>query len=363
MQHIILTINPGSTSTKVALFNRNETLLAEKTIRHTKEELSVFKSVGEQKGYRLQLIYAFMEESGYQVREMEAVVGRGGLLKPMPGGTYLVDEEMLDDLRNERFNTHASNLGAVLADELGKRAGVPAYIVDPVVVDEMQELAKISGLKGIQRRSVSHVLNQKAVARDVLALENKDYADSQVIVAHMGGGISVGAHAKGKLVDVVNGLDGEGPYSPERTGALPLYPFAQKMIEDGLTIDQVKQLIAGSGGIQSYLGESDLRRVLERIDAGDVEAKLYLDGMCYQVGKAIGEMATVLKGQAEHVILTGGVAYSSYIVEQIKEAVEWIAPVSVVPGEKEMEALCAGVVRVLTGKEKAKSYGKRPLEW
>lgn len=355
MKQVILVINPGSTSTKVALFNQ-ETLLVDETIRHTAEELAQFDKIVDQKEFRRQHIMHFLEENNYSIKDLIAVVGRGGLLKPIPGGTYLVNEAMLDDLIQERYNTHASNLGAILAYDVAQLAGVKAYIVDPVVVEEMTSIAKLSGLKGMNRRSVSHALNQKAVARMCLQKENKEYIKSNVIVAHLGGGISVGAHRQGRMIDVVNGLDGEGPYSPERTGALPLHDFAKKIIDESLKLKEVKKILAGRGGIYSYLNEIDLRQVLLRIEDGDQEAKLYLDGMCYQVAKAIGEMATVLKGQVELIILTGGGTYSDYIVTQIKEAVEWIAPVETVPGEMEMEALNAGVLRVLEGVEEVKSY-------
>lgn len=355
MKHKILVINPGSTSTKVALFNRND-LLAEDTIRHTHDELSQFTRISDQNRFRRQVIEEFLDKHDCSLTELTAVVGRGGLLKPIPGGTYLVNDRMLSDLTHERYNTHASNLGAILAHNLAELAGVQAYIVDPVVVDEMQPIAKLSGLIGIERRSVSHALNQKAVARTCLENEGKKYKESNVIVAHLGGGISIGAHSKGQMIDVVNGLDGEGPYTPERTGSLPLYPFAKKIIEERLNLEEVKKILAGKGGIQSYLNEIDLRKVVERIEIGEEEARLYLDGMCYQIGKSIGEMAVVLKGQIDSIILTGGGAHSEYITTRIKEAVEWMGKVVVRPGEMEMQALSAGVVRVLDGIEEARTY-------
>lgn len=360
MKQVILVINPGSTSTKVALFNQ-ETLLVDQTIRHKAEELSQFARIMDQKAFRRQLIMNVLEENNYTIEDLRAVVGRGGLLKPIPGGTYIVDEAMLDDLIHERYNTHASNLGAIIAHDIAELAGVKAFIVDPVVVEEMAPIAKLSGLKGINRRSVSHALNQKAVARKSLEKDNKAYEESNVIVAHLGGGISIGAHSQGRMIDVINGLDGEGPYSPERTGALPLFDFAKKIIEEKLQLEEVKKLLAGKGGIYSYINEIDLRQVLARIDKGDQEAKFYLDVMCYQIGKAIGEMATVLKGQVELIILTGGGAYSDYIVKEIKKAVEWIAPVETVPGEMEMEALNAGALRVLDGKEEARNYNETTI--
>ncbi|MCD8506016.1 MAG: butyrate kinase [Alkalibacterium thalassium] len=240
MKEYILAINPGSTSTKVSLFNEKEEV-ATRTIRHSTEEIGQFDGVMKQKAFRMDLILSFLLEEGFTVETLRAVVGRGGLLKPIPGGTYLVEKDMLKDLEEEKYNTHASNLGAVLAYEIAELAGVEAYIVDPVVVDELNDVARISGLKGIDRRSVVHALNQKAVARKVLREKGKTYEASRVIVAHMGGGSSIAAHDQGQMIDVVNGLDGEGPFTPERTGGLPLYDFAKMILEENLNLDDVKK--------------------------------------------------------------------------------------------------------------------------
>lgn len=357
MKKLILVINPGSTSMKVSLYDAERSVATE-TIRHTTEELSQFKGIIDQKDFRKNLVLKFIKEAGYTPQDLQAVVGRGGLLKPIPGGTYAVDDAMLDDLKKERYNSHASNLGAILANEIAEIAEVNAYIVDPVVVDEMQDIARISGLKGIERRSVAHALNQKAVARKLLHQRNKAYEESNVIVAHLGGGSSVGAHHKGKMIDVVNGLDGEGPFTPERTGGLPLYDFAKMILEKDLSIDEIKKLLAGNGGIKSYLNEIDLRNVIERIGNGDQEAALYLEAMTYQTAKAIGEMATVLKGEVDMIILTGGASYGEFIVKDITERVSWIAPVDVMPGEMEMDALHEGVMRVINNEEEAKNYSE-----
>lgn len=350
----ILVINPGSTSTKLAAFANHE-LLAEETIRHTSAEIDQFSGVIDQTTFRKELIVRFIDHHDL-LGKLVAIVGRGGLLKPIPGGTYQVDEEMLVDLKAETYGTHASNLGGILAYELGEEYQIPAFIVDPVVVDEMLPLARISGLAGINRRSVSHVLNQKAVARKILADKSRKYEESSVIVAHLGGGISVGAHQNGKLIDVVNGLDGEGPYSPERSGTLPLVDFAQLMIEKELDLAQVKSLIAGNSGMKSYLNETDLRVITERLEAGGEKEQYYVDGMCYQIAKAIAEMAAVLEGNVDYIALTGGATYSAYIVNKIKQYVKWIAPIETYPGEMEMEALYEGGLRVLTGEEKGLSY-------
>ena len=323
----VLVINPGSTSTKLALF-ANHDCLAEETLRHSVQELAPFENVVSQTPFRKQMIAEFLET--HNITQLAAVVGRGGLLKPIPGGTYLVDQQMLEDLRTERFNTHASNLGAILANEFAEKYHVPAFIVDPVVVDELQPLARISGLKGIHRRSVGHALNQKAVARKIAEDLGKTYEQSNFIVVHLGGGISLGAHQKG--------------------------------LEQELTISQVKKLIAGNSGLKSYLGETDLRHIQAQIAAGDQTANYYLKGMCYQIAKSIGEMAVVLEGAIDAIILTGGAAYSQTVVQEISQKITWIAPIKVYPGEMEMAALYEGVNRVLTGEEQALNYSEAKIE-
>lgn len=354
-ENLVLVINPGSTSTKVAVFG-NHQLVAEMKLNHSISDLSQYKKVPDQKMLRKSAIMSFLEEEHISCEHIIAVVGRGGLLKPIPGGTYEVSADMINDLTEEKYNTHASNLGAVLAKEFADQFHVKAYIVDPVVVDELEPLARISGLKGIDRRSVSHVLNQKAVAREVLKELGKTYATGCAVVAHIGGGVSIGAHKFGKIIDVNNGLDGEGPFSPERTGGLPLIEFAEKIIRENMNLDDVKKLIAGQGGLKSYLNEIDLRILEQQAEAGNEEVKYYLDGMCYQIKKQIGEMAVVLNGELDAIILTGGVAYSDYITGQLKRDLAWIAPVILKPGEMEMKALYDGVMRVLEHEEEAKVY-------
>ncbi|GGB08893.1 butyrate kinase [Macrococcus hajekii] len=351
-RNLVLVINPGSTSGKVALFGNGE-LISEKVIRYTAEEIGAFKSINDQQAFRKIKIDEYLNENDVKKGDIIAVVGRGGLSKPISGGTYLVNKDMLEDLASGEYGSHASNLGASLAQAFADEYGVSAYTVDPVVVDEMHEIARISGLKGIERRSVFHALNSKAAARAILAEQYEKY---NVIVAHMGGGISVSAHQYGKVIDVVNGIDGEGAYSPERTGGLPLITFAKKIIEESLSLEQIKKILAGEGGIKSYTGEIDMRIVEEKALAGDMDTKNYLDGMCYQVAKCIGEMAIVLQGNVDVIILTGGISYSAYVVEYLKSYVNWIAHVEVVPGEKEMEALYDGVMRVLNKQEEAQIY-------
>ncbi|WP_265459282.1 butyrate kinase [Enterococcus sp. HY326] len=352
----ILVINPGSTSTKVAIYGENQ-LIAETTMRHSVSELAQYPQVMDQIAFRYQLILEFVKDQ-HMLDQLKAVVGRGGLLKPIPGGTYRVDEAMLTDLREEKYNTHASNLGAILANEFTKTLGIPAFIVDPVVVDELQPLARISGLKGIERRSVAHALNQKAVARKLVKKLGKTYEESSLIVAHLGGGISIGAHQQGKMVEVVNGLDGEGPYTPERSGGLPLVEFAEFILSKQLNLAEVKKLIAGEAGLKSYLGETDLREIQKRIDSGDQDAKFFLDGLCYQVGKSISELAAVFKGQVDAIILTGGLIHSEYVGNAITEYVDWLAPVLKFPGEMEMQALYEGANRVLAGEETPLDYSQ-----
>lgn len=350
----VLVINPGSTTTKVAIY-ADDALLAEETIDHSVDELAKFSGIIPQKEFRKKAIEGFILTSGYHGK-FDAIVGRGGLLKPIPGGTFEVDEAMLRDLTEERYNTHASNLGAILANEFAEDYQVQAYIVDPVVVDELQPVARISGLKGIERRSVGHVLNQKATARFVLNQNQKDYQNSNVIVAHLGGGISIGAHRQGKIIDMVNGLDGEGPYTPERTGGLPLVDFAEKIVTEQLKMPQIKKILAGQGGLNSYLHEIDLRKIETEMLSGDQEAAYYWEGMCYQIQKTIGEMAAVLEGRIDFIILTGGMAHSERLTKRIASHVSWIAPVEIVPGAMEMQALFEGVKRVLTGEEAAQRY-------
>lgn len=357
MKNLILAINPGSTSTKLSLFDiENDQELVTDTIRHTVEEIGQYERIIDQKDFRTKLILDFMKDHNINLDSLLAIVGRGGLLKPIPGGTYAVTDAMLEDLKAEKYSSHASNLGAVIANEIANEIGINAYIVDPVVVDEMEDIARISGLKGIERRSVIHALNQKAVSRELLKEHNLSYEDSNVIVAHLGGGVSIAAHQKGQMIDTINGLDGEGPYTPERTGELPAYDVAKFMLDNALDLEEMKKYLAGNGGMKSYTGETDMRVILQAIADGDKSNQIYIDGMCYQIAKAIGEMAVVLKGNVDMIILTGGIAYNEYITNKVDEYVSWIKPITVYPGEMEMTALYQGVKRVVDGEETAKVY-------
>ncbi len=283
-------------------------------------------------------------------------MGRGGLLKPIEGGTYQVNDRMLEDLRAGLLGEHASNLGGILAFEISKAIGKKSFIVDPVVVDEMQDLARISGLKGIERKSIFHALNQKAVARKYAKSIDRKYEELNLIVAHLGGGVSVGSHEKGRVVDVPNALDGEGPFSPERAGSLPVGDIVNICFSGKYTKEEVKKMLKGNGGIVSYLNTNDAREVEERIDKGDEDARLIYYAMAYQVAKEIGASAAVLKGKVDGIIITGGIAYDKKFTSWIEERVSFIAPVIVYPGEDELTALAEGGLRVLRGEEEAKIY-------
>lgn len=355
MTAVTLVINPGSTSTKLALF-ASEDARQEETIRHPQSELAAYENLLDQIDYRLALVESFLTRCLSEDEQLNGIVARGGLLQAIPGGTYAVNETMLADLMASRYGLHACNLGAILADKLASKYDVSAYIVDPVVVDELNPLARYSGVKEFDRRSVGHALNQKAMARQACLDLDKEYEDSQVIVAHMGGGISIGAHSRGQMIDMVNGLDGEGPFTPERSGALPLFELADYILTNDMSMDQVKSWLVGNSGLMSYLGENDLRIVEENIQAGDKNAAQVVEAMSYQVAKSMVSLAAVVKGQVDGLVLTGGLAYSQAFTEAIKERIDWLAPVCIYPGEQEMEALYQGFMRVVNGQEKAKTY-------
>lgn len=352
----ILTINPGSTSTKIAVFD-NEYLVFEKTLRHSSEEIGKYEKISDQFEFRKTVIEDALTEGGIKTSDLDAVVGRGGLLKPIEGGTYIVNEAMIDDLKVGVLGEHASNLGGIIAKEIGDAVNVPSYIVDPVVVDEMDDVARISGSEDIDRKSIFHALNQKATARRAAKELEKEYFDCNFIVAHMGGGISVGAHEKGKVIDVANALDGEGPFSPERSGGLPVGDLVKMCFSGKYTQDEIKKKIKGNGGLVGYLNTNDGREVESRIEAGDEKAKLVYEAMAYQVSKEIGSCASVLKGNVDAILLTGGIAYSKMFTGMIEERVNFISDVKVYPGEDEMIALAQGGLRVLNKEEEPKNYG------
>lgn len=352
----ILVINIGSTSTKLAVYN-DETPEFTHILRHPQEELKPLRTVEEHYRYRKPLVQAALKQYGLETAHFDAVVGRGGLIKPIPSGTYAVNQRMYDDLLSCKWGKHLVNLGGILAFELANENGCPAYIVDPVVVDEMEEVARLSGYPDMPRTVAWHALNQKAVAKGYAKSLGKRYEDMNLIVAHLGGGVTVGSHRKGRVIDVNNAIDGDGPYSAERPGGLPVGEVMRLCYSGKYeTYEDIRKEFTSRGGLVAYLGTNDMREVLARIEAGDEYAKLILQGMAYQVGKDIGAAAAILKGEVDAVIVTGGIAYNPIITDWIKEMVSFIAPFVVVPGEDELGALAMGALRVLRGEEQAHEY-------
>ncbi|HEX9025209.1 MAG TPA: butyrate kinase [Clostridium sp.] len=355
MSYKLLIINPGSTSTKIAVYE-DEREVFEETLRHSSEEIGQFKHVVDQQNFRTEIILEILQDNKIDIKEMDAIVGRGGLLKPILSGTYNVNDNMLKDLKENVQGEHASNLGAIIANEIANSIGKSAFIVDPVVVDEMEELARFSGMPELPRKSIFHALNQKAVAKRYAKENSKNYEDINIIVAHMGGGVSVGAHKNGKIVDVNNALDGDGAFSPERSGGVPAGDLARMCFSGKYTLEEILKKITGKGGFVAYLDTNDGRVVREAALKGDPKSKLVYDSMGYQVAKDIGSAAAVLSGKVDAIILTGGIAYEKTMVDSIREKVEFIAPVTVYPGEDEMLALAQGVIRVLNGDEEVREY-------
>ncbi|MDF2521673.1 MAG: butyrate kinase [Clostridia bacterium] len=351
----LLIINPGSTSTKIAIFD-NEKPVLETTLRHSNEELAPFKTVADQFEFRKNVILETLNTNGINITKLNAVIGRGGLLKPIESGTYKVNDLMVDEMKKAERGQHASNLGALVANEIAAQLNIPAFIVDPVVVDELDDIARISGMPEIDRISIFHALNQKAVARRAAKDLGKDYKDLNLIVAHLGGGISVGAHKDGRVIDVNNALDGEGPFSPERTGTLPVSSLMKLCYSGKYTLDEMKKKNVGKGGLVAYLGTNDGRTVQAMVEQGNKEAELVYKAMAYQVAKEIGSCAAVLEGKVDAICITGGLAYDKMLVGWIKERVEFIGEIRVYPGEDEMIALAEGGLRVLRGEEQAKEY-------
>ncbi|MDX9783810.1 MAG: butyrate kinase [Spirochaetia bacterium] len=355
MNPCVLVINPGSTSTKAAVFSA-ESRLFEKSLSHSSGELASFKTVASQYEFRRDAIMRELHAADFDTARLTAVVGRGGLLHPIPGGVYRVNEAMKKDLTSAAYGEHASNLGALIADDIAKSLGIPAFIADPVVVDELSELARVSGNKLFERISIFHALNQKAVARRYAAEQGKPYDGLSLIIAHLGGGVSVGLHQGGRVVDVNNALNGEGPFSPERSGTLPAGALVKLCFSGQYSEKQIARLIAGAGGMVSFLGTNDMRDVEKRRNEGDSEAILYFDAFIYQVSKAIGALAAAASGAVDAVILTGGIAYGKSIVEGISKRCSFIAPIVVYPGEGELEALAQAGFGALSGNLKPMEY-------
>ena len=350
-----LIINHGSTSTKNGVFEE-ETFLLDETLRHSTEEINRFDSIVAQKDFRKKIITDFLESKNFDIKTLDVVVGRGGMLKPIPGGTYAVTKELIADLEKGVQGQHASNLGGILAKEIADSIGVPSYIVDPTVVDELIPVARYSGVPELPRVSIFHALNQKAVAKRYAKEIGKPYESLRLIVVHMGGGVSVGAHENGKVIDVFNALDGDGAFSPERAGAVPSGALVKMCFSGKYTEKEVYGKIVGNGGFNAYLGTNDMREVTKRANEGDEKAAEAKQAFIFQVAKDIGSMACVLSGRVDRIIVTGGIAYGEDIVAALKERAEWIAPFTVYPGEDELLALAQGALRVLKGEEEVKSY-------
>lgn len=354
--HHILAINPGSTSTKVAVYV-NTKIIFLKSIPHNVEDLKQFTKISDQFEYRRNIILEELKNAHIELDRISAIVGRGGLIKPIKSGTYNINEEMKKDLQTGILGEHASNLGGLIADSIAQTLpSANAYIADPVVVDELEDVARISGHPKFHRLSIFHALNQKATARSYARLLNKRYEDLNLIIAHLGGGISVGAHKQGRVIDVNQALDGEGPFSPERSGTLPAGALVRLCYEDDIPYDDVKNMIKGEGGYVAYFKTNNAYEIELMADGGDEKARLIQDAMSYQVAKEIGAMASVLLGEVDAIILTGGIANNPMVDEYIKKMVSYIAPVVIYPGEDEMHALAMNGLRVVKGEITAKDY-------
>ena len=351
----ILVINPGSTSTKAAVFEDGRVLFDE-TVRHPKAELARFETIPAQKNYRFQMIKTAMEDRGIAFEDLDGVAARGGIIQPLESGTYEINEEMVRDLQGSKASLHASCLAGLIGYDLKLRYGIPAFVTDPVVVDELCHEARLTGVPGVERISIFHALNQKAMGRLCAEEMGRTYEDCRFIIAHLGGGISVAAHDLGRVVDVNNAISGEGPFSPERAGTLSMLQVADLICHQGYTYEDIKDLATKNGGVMALLGINDMRRVGQMVQEGHEKARQVMEAMAYQVAKEIGAMAAVLGGKADAIILTGGIAYWKDFTDLIQCRVGFIAPVKGFPGEHEIEALASSVQRVLTGREIPKVY-------
>ncbi len=351
---LILVINPGSTSTKIALF-RGEELQKELDITHSAAELSGFSCNLEQLDFRFKAVEKALADWNCKPTDLKAVIGRGGPLKPLSGGVYHVGKSLMDDLQSGKLVDHASILGGLIACKIAEEVSIPAFIADPVSVDEFDDIARISGYPEIPRLSLSHALNIKAVVAEVAREEGKKPEEVNYIVAHLGGGISIAAHRKGRQIDVNNANDA-GPFSPERCGTLPLGGLLKMCFSGKYQLNELKKMLVGKGGLVAHLGTSDCREVVKRIEAGDQKAKLVLEAMAYQIAKEIGAMATVLKGDIDAIILTGGIAQNPYVVRCVTERVSFLAPVKLKPGQNELKALAAHACNALAEPSIVKEY-------
>lgn len=350
----IIAIDPGSTSTKIGILKNNT--LTKETFNHQRDIIDSFKTIYEQKQFRLDLIKDFIQKKLSKTEHIKAVIGRGGLTKPIKGGVYRVNSNMIEDLKIGIMGQHAANLGGIIAKEIAEIYHCEAFITNPPVIDEMSEIAKVTGLKGTTRKSMFHALNQKSVALKVSEKIDKNYEEINLIVAHLGGGISIGVHQNGAVTDVNNALDGDGPFSPERAGYIPVDEVI-RLIKNGVyTADELKNIVSRKAGLYSYLGTTNLKEVEKRIDEGDEEANLYYEAMAYQVAKEIGALSTVVNGKVDGIILTGGLAYSEKFVKLIAHRVSFIGNIFLEPGENEIESLIDAGLRVITGKEQYLEY-------
>lgn len=351
MSHLILAINPGSTSTKIGLFKDDEPIFTE-SIEHNRDELQGFPDLPSQKHFRLEFVLKALKDHGYKPEDLSAVVGRGGLLPPIEAGGYKVNEKMKDWVTKGLGGVHASNLGSLLADLVAREAGCDAYIYDAVSAGILPEIASITGFPEIKRKSLSHVLNSRAQSIQYAKKMGKNFEDLNLIIAHLGGGVSLSAYEKGVMIDSVG--DDIGPFSPERAGGAPLLDFVDFCFDNNWGKKELQKRIRGNGGIAAHLGTTDIRKVEERISAGDKKAEVLLLAMCYNISKAVGSLGAALKGRVDAVIITGGIAKSEFVTRSISEQVEFLAPVVIMPGEYELEALSAGCLRIITGQEAAR---------
>lgn len=353
-QYRILVINPGSTSTKIAVYTDEEPTLT-LTLSHTPDELARFDSIQDQFDWRLHLIEDALAGHGVDIHTLSAVIGRGGLISPIESGVYEVNDDLKHDLLNARMH-HASNLGGLLARQIADEIGVKSYIADPVVVDEMIPYARISGLPECPRESIFHALNQKAVARLYAKENGLRYEDLNLVVCHMGGGCTVSAHRRGRVIDTTNALNGTGPMSPERAGTLPPGKLVSMCYSGQYTEAEMMRKIHGAGGLMAHLGTTSVPEVLDRIQAHDLHAMLVMRAMCYSICKEIGAMATAMKGDVDAILITGGIAHSKRVTDFIADYVDFIAPIYVYPGENELRALAENALSVLRGERKASVY-------
>ena len=355
MSYNLLIINPGSTSTKIGIYQDEKEVFV-KTLRHSSEEIAQYETIYSQFEFRKEIILNVLKDEKIDITTLDAVVGRGGMLKPIEGGTYLVNEKLLQDLKDGVQGQHASNLGGIISNEIAKDLNIPAFIVDPVVVDELEDIARFSGMPELPRVSKFHALNQKAVGKRYGKETGKGYENLNLIVTHLGGGVSVGAHKKGRVVDVNNALDGEGPFSPERAGTVPVGKLIELCFSGKYSQQEIYNKIVGKGGYVSYLNTNDAMELEKWVNEGREDAIALYNAFIYQIAKSIGEMATVLEGKVDQIIVTGGIAYWRDVIKELNKRVGFIAPITVYPGEDELLALAQGAVRVLNGEEQGKEY-------